>query len=170
MLDVLLHALEVGERRGAHVDDDAHAPQPHRQQPDARAEQPVLVERGGELGHQLRVGDQLVDLEQAVGRLDPRQHVDADRAAVDSSGPTQTARATCGEAASVSRSKSSAVTARVRARISSRARSRALSSDSALDAAGGGRRIGDARDSRHRRGRMLSVRGATLPARPPPWR
>ena len=88
----------------------------------------------------------------------------------ESSGATHTARATAGEAARVRRSKSSEVTARVRARISSRARSRALSRDSgstppvaatglvALSIPGTGR------------GRMLSARGATLPALPPPWR
>jgi hypothetical protein len=78
--DIVLDALGIGERRGAHVGHDADAAKPDREQPDARAQEPVLVELGSDQLHQLAVGHQLVRLQEPIGRLHPRQHMDAHRA------------------------------------------------------------------------------------------
>ena len=77
--DVLLDALQIGQRRRPHVSDDAHASQSDRQQPNAGAKQAALVELRGDHSQQLRLRNQLVQLQEPVRWVDARQNVDADR-------------------------------------------------------------------------------------------
>ncbi len=105
----------------------------------------MLVEGRGDLRHQ-RLARAPARRTPAGGR--PRRRgAGHGRGSCRSAAGTHTARATRGDAASVSASKSSAVTARERARISRRARSRAECSDSASISAGRGGRVGDRRDA-----------------------
>ena len=79
---LLADADEVGQWLGLQLDDDADPAQAHGRDVQRRAEQAALVEMTGDLLEQVARRLQLVELQAAVGRVQPRQDPHGDGVAL----------------------------------------------------------------------------------------